>query len=180
VFLFLMKVPTSNVNLQRFQTAFSPSDDPSYLVRKDNQKRIQPYIQSHPLGGGLGSTGTWGQRFSPHSYLASFPPDSGYVRVAVEMGWIGLLLICTLMFVVLKTGIQNYFKIKDPALKSYCLAMILIVFALNIGNFPQEALVQFPVNIYFYLCIALINVTYRIDKNMQLAKLNNNLTPLAA
>jgi putative inorganic carbon (HCO3(-)) transporter len=166
IFLVVIKVPTSNATLSRFQSAFQPNHDASYNVRKINQKRIQPYIQSHPIGGGLGSTGTWGQRFSPNSYLASFPPDSGYVRVAVETGWIGLLLLGSLFFVVLLTGINNYFKIKDPELKNYCLAMIVIVFALNIGNFPQEALVQFPINIYFYLVIALINITLRLDREL--------------
>jgi putative inorganic carbon (hco3(-)) transporter len=176
VFIGLIKVPTSNETLGRFQSAFYPSNDASFNLRKMNQKRIQPYIQLHPMGGGLGSTGAWGDRFSPGSYLASFPPDSGYVRVAVEMGSIGLLLICTLIFIVLKTGIENYFKIQDPELKNYCLAMILIVFALNIGNYPQEALVQYPTNIYFCLVMALINVTLRLDieKNEGLQTINSH------
>jgi len=161
--VFLIYVPTSNLALYRFQTAFKPSNDASFNVRAINQKMIQPFIQTHPLGGGLGSTGVWGVKFSPGSFLASFPPDSGYVRVAVELGWVGLLLFCILMFVILKTGINNYYMIKDPELKCYCLAMVLIVFAINIGNYPQEALVQFPANIYFYLIAALINITYRID-----------------
>jgi putative inorganic carbon (HCO3(-)) transporter len=167
VFLFLIFVPTSNYTLHRFQTAFKPSDDPSFNVRKYNQKRIQPYILSHPLGGGLGSTGAWGQRFAPNSYLANFPPDSGYVRVAVELGWVGILLFCTLIFVALKTGINNYYRIKDPWLKSVCLAMLLIVFALSVGNYPQEAFVQFPTSIFLYLAIAILNLTMRLDKPSQ-------------
>lgn len=167
---FLIVVPTSVPSIVRFQTAFKPSDDASFVLRRLNQKRIQPYILSHPMGGGLGSTGVWGQRFAPYSLLANFPPDSGYVRVAVEMGWIGLLIFCIFMFIILKTGINNFYRIRDPELKTYCLAMTLIVFALNLGNYPQEALVQFPVSIYFYLVIALINVTYKLDqeKNKQL------------
>lgn len=163
VIFVLISIPTSNQTLYRFQSAFKPSEDASFSVRANNQKMIQPYIQSHPMGGGLGSTGVWGAKFSPGSFLASFPPDSGYVRVAVELGWVGLLLFCTLMFIILKTGINNYYLIKDPELKSYCLAMTLIVFALNIGNYPQEALVQFPTNVYFYLVVALINITLRLD-----------------
>jgi hypothetical membrane protein len=121
------------------------------------------------MGGGLGATGEWGQRFAPWSYLAHFPPDSGYVRVAVENGWIGLFLLCTLMFTILKTGINNYFKIRDPELKSWCLAMVMVVFAFNIGNFPQEALVQYPSNVYFYLVTALIIVIMRIDQQQNKA-----------
>ena len=161
---FLIVVPTSVPSIVRFQSAFKPANDASYILRRLNQKRIQPYILSHPLGGGLGSTGVWGQRFAPYSYLANFPPDSGYVRVAVELGWIGLIIFCLFMFVILKTGINNFYRIRDPELKTYCLAMTLIAFALNLGNYPQEALVQFPTSIYFYLVIALINITCQLDQ----------------
>ena len=161
--VFLIQVPTSNPSLLRFQTAFSPSKDPSFNVRAQNQRRIKPYILSHPIGGGLGSVGIWGRRFAPHSYLARFPPDSGYVRVAVEMGWIGLLLFCVFNFIILYRGIYYYFIIQDPTLKTYCLAMILIVFAFNIGNYPQQAFVQYPSNILFYLAVAIMTVTMRLD-----------------
>ncbi|MDQ2862058.1 MAG: O-antigen ligase family protein [Bacteroidota bacterium] len=166
----LVFMPTSNESIRRFQSAFSPQYDASFNVRTTNQKMIQPYILAHPIGGGLGATGTWGQRFSPESFLANFPPDSGYVRVAVEIGWIGLLIFCILIFVILKAGITNYYKIKNKELKSYSLAMVLIVFALHIGNYPQEALVQYPTSILFSLVLALINITFSLDK-----KLNNEI-----
>ncbi|MES2109209.1 MAG: O-antigen ligase family protein [Bacteroidota bacterium] len=161
---FLIKVPTSNPALARFQSAFNPSKDASFNVRAENQRRIKPYILSHPMGGGLGSVGIWGQRFSPGSFLSKFPPDSGYVRVAVEMGWIGLLLFCAFNFVILWKGIKYYYIIKDPDLKTFCMAMVLIIFALDIGNYPQQAFVQYPTNILFYLAMAIINVTMRLDK----------------
>jgi len=168
VFLvILIYLPTSNPTLYRFQSAFKPSNDASYTVRKINQKMIQPYILKHPMGGGLGSTGVWGSRFTPGSYLASFPPDSGYIRVAVEEGWLGLLIFCIYMFVIMKTGINNYYLIEDRELKTYCLAITLIIFAYNLANFPQEALVQYPSSILFYLWAALINVTLRLDKQLK-------------
>ncbi|MET3114118.1 putative inorganic carbon (HCO3(-)) transporter [Pedobacter sp. CG_S7] len=172
--LFLVYVPTSSPSIKRFQSAFTPSDDASFNLRAMNQKKIQPYIQKHPFGGGLGATGVWGARFSPHSFLAGFPPDSGYVRVAVELGWVGLFLFCTLMFVILKTGIKNYFEIKDPELKNYCLATVVVIFAYGVGNYPQESFVQFPSNIYFYFFIALISITLKIDKMKSQTQLQSN------
>lgn len=164
---FLIVMPTSNQNILRFQTAFRPNEDASYKARKINQARIKPYVWSHPMGGGLGSVGEWGKKFSPGSYLSNFPPDSGYVRTTVELGWIGLFIFCCMIFTIIKTGIDNYYKIKDPELKSYCLAATLMVFTWNIANFPQEALVQYPSNVVFYLTIALINVTLRLDEAQQ-------------
>ncbi|MFD0764739.1 O-antigen ligase family protein [Mucilaginibacter lutimaris] len=180
VLLGLIFMPTSNQFIKRFQTAFKPSDDASFNVRAENQRRIKPYILSHPIGGGLGSVGIWGRRFAPNSFLAKFPPDSGYVRVAVEMGYIGLILFCTLMFVILKTGINNYYLIKNPELKIYCLAMILIIFVFNIGNYPQQALVQYPSNILFYLACALLSVTLRIDKQEQKEQADKQCAELSA
>ena len=170
-FAGLIVVPTSNQNIVRFQSTFRPNNDPSYIVRKLNQARIKPFVWSHPIGGGLGSVGEWGKKFSPGSYLSNFPPDSGYVRTTVELGPIGLFIFCALMFTVLKTGIDNYYKIKDPELKSYCLGAIIMIFAWNIANFPQEALVQYPSNVIFFLTVALINITLRLDKEQQ-----NNLS----
>lgn len=164
LFAFLVYVPTSNAYLYRFQTAFKPSEDNSFNVRKNNMARIKPYIQSHPLGGGLGATGVWGVRFAPNSFLANFPSDSGFLRSAVELGWIGLALICTLMFVILRAGVNSYFRIRDPELKNYCMCMTLVVFALNIGNYPQEALINYPTPFFFYLAAAIINSTYNLDK----------------
>lgn len=171
----LIFIPTSNQTLYRFQSAFKPSDDASFNLRKMNQKKIQPYIQQHPIGGGLGSTGEWGKKFAPWSYLASFPPDSGYVRVAVEMGWLGLLIFCTFVFTVLRVGILNYYSIRDPELKAYCLGAVLVIFALNVGNYPQEALVQYPSNAIFYLTMALITATKRLDTKLYELKSPQNL-----
>lgn len=163
----LIVMPTSNQNILRFQSAFAPDKDASYTARKINQARIKPFVWAHPIGGGLGSVGEWGKKFSPGSFLSGFPPDSGYVRTTVELGWIGLTIFCILMFTILKTGIDNYYRIKDPELKSYCLAMVLMAFTWNIANFPQEALVQYPSNVIFYLTVALINITYRLDQEQQ-------------
>lgn len=164
---FLINVPTGDPNLLRFQTAFAPNDDPSYKLRKFNQKRIQPYILSHPIGFGLGATGGWGKRFGDGSVVSQFQPDSGYIRVAVELGPVGLIIFCTLMFTIMRMGINNFYQIKDPEIKNYSLAILMVIFAYNIANFPQEALVQFPSNVYFSLDIALLTVLRRLDDEKQ-------------
>ena len=170
---FLIILPTSNKNILRFQTAFRPKQDASYQLREINQAKIKPFIYSHPFGGGLGASGEWGVRFSPNSYLASFQPDSGYVRTTVELGWIGLLIFSLMIVVILQKGINNYFKIKDPELKSYSLAVVLIVFVWNVGNFPQQAIVQYPSNVLFFLSVAFIPVIFRIDQQQNI--LSDNL-----
>jgi putative inorganic carbon (HCO3(-)) transporter len=166
-FVVLINVPTGDPNLLRFQTAFKPNDDPSYKLRKYNQKRIQPFILTHPIGFGLGSVGGWGKRFGDGGLVSQFQPDSGYVRTAVELGPIGLMIFCIMMFTVMKTGINNFYRARDAEIKTYILGITLVIFAYNIANFPQEALVQFPSNVLFSLDMALLTILYRLDKQKQ-------------
>jgi len=158
----LLTVPTVNADHHRIKTAFSmvtgdaAAVDKSFEVRLENQKRIQPFIQSHPMGGGLGSVGAWGKRFSPGTFLAEFPPDSGYIRIAVEQGWIGLILYLALFFVIMRVGIKNYFQVQNPQIKAYYQVCLTFLFALMVANYPQEAITQLPTNFLFYIIIALL------------------------
>ena len=161
--VMLIFAPINNVVVKRFQSAFKPTQDASYIVRVENQKMIQPYIQSHPVGGGLGSTGVWGRRFSPNSELAKFPPDSTYIRIAVELGWIGLIIYLSLHFIVFYKGIKNFKRLKNPVLKNYTAAMLTVMFAIMVANFPQEATSQLPIMLLFFIPIAIINKVIDLD-----------------
>jgi len=164
--VILLFVPTNNKHIKRFQSAFKPTQDASYKVRSDNQKMIQPFIQNHPMGGGLGSTGVWGKRFAPNSELANFPPDSYYVRIAVELGWIGLVLFLILMFTIFYMGIKDYNRIKNKELKTYAGAMLTVIFSLTIANFPQEATGQYPTSLIFFIAVAIVNRARYLDNNL--------------
>ncbi len=160
----IANVPSSNPNIVRLQTVFRPGEDASYQVRVKNQAFIRPFIYSHPLGGGLGSVGEWGKKFSPWSPLANFPPDSGFVRIAVEGGWLGLIIYSLLLFIVFYDGIKNYLLLKDPKLKVVSLGMLVVLFSLTLANYPQEAIGQYPINLLFFIAIAILNVSLKFDK----------------
>ena len=148
--------PSSNAVLFRLQSAFSTSSSDVVDVRMKNQAIIQPYIQTHPFGGGLGSTGLWGRRFSPGTWLSKFDHDSGFVRLAVEVGWIGLFIYMLLLYQMMKWGIYYYFRVKDPQIKNIYLCINTTFFMLLIASYPQEAILQLPTSIIFYLFLATI------------------------
>lgn len=153
---FLLK-STGNAVLFRIQSAFMPDRSGDTMgVRFENQKKIKPFIQSHPFGAGLGSVGEWGQRFSPDTFLASFPPDSGYVRVAVELGWVGYLLYCWLLYTIIRMGIRYYLRVKNEQIKIIYLALTTMMFMLILASYVQEAIVQLPTSIHFYVCVAVL------------------------
>jgi hypothetical protein len=156
VFLFLLYGPYVNSTIIRFRSSFIGSEDASYKVRDINRAMIQPYIRSHPFGGGLGTSGASGLRFNRGHELAGFPSDSGYLRKAVETGWIGLFLICLLYFFVLKAGIRAYFASKDPKLKVLYAACTAAIFSFYIAEFGQEAIGQITDIVIYYPMIAII------------------------
>lgn len=151
----VMLKSTSNPVLFRLQSAFQPKDA-SYQLRLNDQDRIQPYIQSNPFGLGLGCTGMWGQRFNPGTFLAKFDHNSMYVRIAVEGGYVGLIVYLILFFMILKTGIQGYFRSHDPTIKNYFLAISSMLFLLSVANYPQEAATLAPTSFILYVFMAIL------------------------
>ncbi len=165
--IFLANVKTDNYQIQRIQTIFEASEDKSYQTRARNREMIAPWILAHPIGGGLGSTGVWGQRFSPHTFLANFPPDSGLVRVAVELGWIGLLIFLNVYASIIIKGTLAFWKMKDPKYKSMVAGFICGIPPFLLVEWGQEVVGVFPISILFWIITAIIFKAIQLDKEEQ-------------
>jgi hypothetical protein len=163
----VVAMPTDNYHIKRIQSTFKSEEDLSYNVREENRRMITPWILAHPMGGGLGSTGVWGQRFSPGTFLANFPPDSGYVRIAVEMGWIGLGLYALLWIVILWNGIIGFFKIKHPPLKLMALCILVSIVPLVVVEMAQDIVGKLPSNMLFWVFLAILMRCIDLGKNPQ-------------
>ncbi|UYQ95243.1 O-antigen ligase family protein [Chitinophaga horti] len=140
----------SNGTINRIRSTFEFSEDESFNIRDVNRHYIQPYMWRHPLGGGLSTTGVQGEVYNPGHELAGFPPDSGYLKAALETGPLGLLLTCIVYFVVLQVGIRNYYRTKDPVIRSYYVGIISTTFAIIVAHYAQVAIGQIPGAFLFY------------------------------
>jgi putative inorganic carbon (hco3(-)) transporter len=160
----LMLKSTSSGVIYRMQSAFKPKEDDSMNLRLANQKKIQPYIQTHPIGGGLGSCGVWGERFNPDSELSKFPHDSSFVRMGVELGWIGLILYTLLHYAVLRTGLYHFIRCRDPFIKSVYAAITTWCFMLTIACYAQEAILQLPMNVIYNVFLAILVTLHKFDR----------------
>lgn len=159
---FVLKSTSSGV-IYRIQSAFKPTEDDSMNLRLQNQKKIQPYIQSHPIGGGLGSCGVWGARFNPDSELSKFPHDSSFVRMGVELGWIGLILYTLFHYFVLRTGLHYFMRCRDPLIKSIYAGMTTWCFMLTVACYAQEAILQLPMNVIYNAFLAMMVTLKNFD-----------------
>jgi putative inorganic carbon (hco3(-)) transporter len=168
VFLVVMFGPFSgNGTVRRFRSTFLGTKDESYKVRIVARAFIKPYIQRHPFGGGLGTTGFNGAIEHPGNPLAGFMPDGAYVTRAAELGWIGLLINVILYFFILKTGIQAFFRVKDPRIKVYYAAGVSCIFAFYVGDYAQLA-VGGPADVgIYFMFIAMILKQKDYDKDWE-------------
>ncbi len=157
IFLVLLYAPTHNRHVYQFRNTFKGgTKDPSYIVREVNRARIQPYLYSHPIGGGLNTTGTEGLKNNPSHPLAGFPPDSGYLKKALETGWIGFGLLLFLYFTILKTAVRGYFSTTDKKTKVIFAACAASFFASYMGDYTQEAIGQITDIVVYFPLIAIV------------------------
>ena len=136
-------------------------------VRDFKRLRFQEYILTHPIGGGLYTVGHNGARYSPgHELAGEWDPDSGYLLTALETGWVGLLIFLGLFFTVLLKGINNFFSMNDPVLRTYLLAYLVPFLALSVAHFTQDAMFSKPTNVVIYATYALVVKIATLEKKL--------------
>lgn len=163
-FAFILYGPIyGNPTINRIRSTFEFSEDASLKVRDENRKFIQPYIYRNPLGGGLATSGIAGLDYNPGHPLAGFPPDSGFVKTAIETGWIGFLLQCLLYYIILQSGIRSYYRAGNRYVRIVSLAAVTCVFTFVIAQYGQEAIGQVPGCFLFYSCLAIIVKTRQFE-----------------
>lgn len=154
--------------MTRIRSTFNASEDASMGVRDKKRIRLQTYVRSHPFGGGLNTTGMNGVKYSPgHTLAEGWDPDSGYLLTALELGWIGLLIGLGFFSSVMIKGINNYFSIKDPLLKTYTLTYIVPFISLSAAHFTQDAMFQKPVYLVIIATYALMLTLPTYEKSIK-------------
>lgn len=150
-----------NSTVIRVRSAFLSKENASVNVRDDNRHRIQPYIYKHPLGGGLLSTGGNGDIVNPGHELANFQTDNGYLRLVLESGYAGLLLIAGTIFFLIQGAVANFFRSKNELDRLLMIGIAAATFAVAIAQYAQEAvsLVESAIMISVFTAIT-IKVKY--------------------
>jgi hypothetical protein len=144
-----------NYQIQRLRSSLNPQDA-SLQVRIANQKKLAGYLKTHPLGGGVGSGGYWGQRFSPNTFLANLALDSWYVRIAAEYGYPGLLFYVFMLLFILFKSLQKIKNEIDTKLKKQLIALFCGLSGILVASYSNQVLGQMPTGIIIYLSIVFL------------------------
>ena len=161
--LFIMYAPIDNPTLNRMRSTFDTKDE-SLNVRNLNRKFIQPYIYANPFGGGVAACGVEGMRFNPRHPLAGFPPDSGLLKLALDMGWIGLITTMLPYLMFLYQGIYYYFKIENLEYKKYVVAIICSVFSVIVTLYSQVSIGQMPGMFFIFGIMSILKRIMEFDQ----------------
>ena len=154
-----------NYQIQRMRSAFDPND-PSLQVRLQNQAKLSTYLASRPLGGGIGSAGYWGLRFSPGTFLAETPTDSWYVKIWAETGIVGLYLHIAVLLSFIATGIILIFKMKnDLALRQIASALFAGFVGIAVASYGNQIIGQIPSSVICFMSLGFVWLAYRWDKS---------------
>jgi hypothetical protein len=166
--------------INRMRTAFNP-EDPSLLLRLENQKKLRVYLADKPFGGGIGSSAYWGKRFSPNSYLSSIATDSWYVVIWAEQGIVGLALHLIILFYIIGRGaFLSMFRVRDPVLQGKLFALNSGILGIMAASYGNAVLGQMPTAIMIYSSMAFLFLAKRIDNEIkesetELKRLDNKI-----
>ncbi len=164
VFFKYTTILNNNAQVRRMRTAFDPNDA-SLQVRLANQRKLKTYLASRPFGGGIGSTGNWGQRFSPHTFLANTATDSWFVAIWADTGVVGLYLHLFILFFVLITGAYNVmFKVRDDWLRGQIAALVCGMFGIMGASYGNGVFGQFPTCILMYTGMVFMFIAPKMDR----------------
>ena len=163
-FVAILYGPFYGVAISRVRTTFQPKEDASMNVREYNRARAQPYIHSHPIGGGVNTTDSEGEALSPGHQLAGFPTDSGFLKAALTIGWIGLIILMALYFAVISIGVKNFYLARDPIIKALYGAYIAAFFSLLVANYAQSAMGQKPTGLIVFSIFVIMPNLIKFDK----------------
>jgi hypothetical protein len=167
VFFRYTTIGQSNQYIRRMRTAFN-LNEPSLVVRLENQKRLGSYIKTRPFGEGVGLSGVAAKRYAPNRLTTNIPNDSWYVKVWVETGIVGLLLYLSIQFAFLGYGIWLVMKnLKHRQLKGYLTAMLCGMFGMMASSYGNAIWGQYPTWMLMALTQAFVMMAPRYDDALE-------------
>ena len=142
-FLKFTSIGASNYTINRMRTSLNP-EDASLNTRMRNRALLTEYLKDKPFGGGMGTAGSWGRRFSSDTWLANFEPDGMYTWIRAETGIVGRNLYVSIMVFILLRGMVIASRLKNKAHQTYAIALLAGFAGILLANYGNPVINQFP------------------------------------
>ena len=167
VFFALTTIGQGNGMIRRMRSAFVPTKDASFNVRKENQKKLASYLKDKPFGEGLGLSGVENRKHSVR-LTTQVPNDSWYVKIWVETGIVGLILyIGGLLITIMRASWIIMFRVKNKELKGMLAGLVCGIFGLLVSAYGNPFWGQFPTTFIAFTGLAIALKGEYFDKQMK-------------
>ncbi|MGB0429046.1 MAG: O-antigen ligase family protein [Bacteroidia bacterium] len=166
-FLKFTTIAQGNYNVARLRTALNPTEDESFLVRKRREARVKIFLADKPLGGGIGSAGSWGRRFYPGTFLADIGTDGHYTRIWMETGVVGLYVYLGVFIWIILRICMLVYRLKDPSLRFQVGAWGSSFMGLAVASYTNGLIVQVPTGPIVYCGLAFVWMSKNWDKEIE-------------
>ncbi len=164
---FILKytnIGQGNYDIRRMRSAFG-EENASLDVRTQNRKIFADYLKNRPFGGGVGSSGNWGLRFSPGTVLAETATDGFYIQIWAEQGIVGLTFYLIMIFYfALKSTFLIFFRLKKPEYIYKAIPFTCGMYGLMVSSYSASSLGQLPNIIIVFTSMALISLMPEWEK----------------
>ncbi|MDD2425874.1 MAG: O-antigen ligase family protein, partial [Bacteroidales bacterium] len=154
-FVFLKYTSYGNANsyIRRMRSVFS-TEDASFQVRIQNQRRLRDFMRERPFGVGIGMSRGRATTYRPNEFLLDKPNDSWYVMIWVETGIVGLILHISILLSIFGYGAYTVlFKLKDREIKGFTIALLCGISGLYVSAYSIEIMGQFPSAFILYIAM---------------------------
>lgn len=174
--LFLVFGPMRNSPIVfRMTTTLDAKKDASSQVRDINRHRVQPYLQAHPLGGGINTCGSEGLAYNPTHYMAEFQPDGGYMKTYAEQGYIGLAIHMIFYLIALTVGVNGFYDAVNAEIKNMYICITIFLFTILVAEIGQMANGGYPYSYFYYPVLAILYRLKFYDSPAKATAHNTNL-----
>lgn len=167
LFFAFTNIGDQNPFIKRMRTAFRPTEDASFNVRIENQKTIRQYLLTHPWGAGIKEGIPRTMDIDGQFVSDTIPPDSYYVSIWTQTGYIGLILYLTIYAAVLiRCCYIVMFKVRDRELRHTLAALLCGVFGIWLNGYAGEGMGMPPNNFLIAAALAFVLNGAYIDRQM--------------
>ena len=161
--LLFTHIGDSNYQIWRMRSALRPTNDASFVVRLENQQKLQNYLKKLPFGAGIGTSSGAGQRFSPNHFASQIPTDSWYVQIWIETGIVGLSIYLAMLAGFALIGTFRIWQLKDPWTTRLMILLLAEFVGICLVSYTNPILGQFPTSTLIFINTFLFTTCHRWD-----------------
>lgn len=134
-------------------TLLSPS---SLEQRGGHWTTTIPLLLTQPFGQGMGTTGSAAERAgaAADAIGRTYQPDNYYVKLALELGPLGLALFLAILVLALVTLRRLVQHLEDPLERAFAAGALGMVAASCVAAFVSTYWEIFPLDLYFWVVLA--------------------------